>query len=352
MASKLKIGLVGAGDIGRVHAQSYQRLDDVELVVARGRDPSRADALAADVGASVADNYEALLADDSIDAVDLCVPNDLHAQYALAAARAGKPTLCEKPIALTLADAEQVVEAFVKNGIPLMIAHVLRFWPEYERGHDLIASGSLGAIQAFSARRMLSLLQAVEGAEGWRRAAQRTGGAALDLQIHDIDFILWTFGMPQRVVARGARSEYGSWDHVYTLLDYTGGPAVGIESSFMLKGDPVVMDYRAVGERASLAFSFLATDFAMHDLHSGDERTSAERPASLVKYQGGQRDEIVMQQPEDPVSLAFDNELRAFVRLVRGDRTVRVPTPAESVNALRVALASLESCETGKIVEL
>lgn len=353
MASRIKIGLVGAGDIGRVHAQAYQRLPDVDLVVARGRNPSKADALARSLGAGLADSVDALLADDSIDAVDLCVPNDLHCPLALAAARAGKATLCEKPIALTLADAEQIVEAFERDSIPLMIAHVVRFWPEYAQAREMITAGDLGDIQAFSARRLISLLQSVEGAEGWRHAPQRNGGAALDLQIHDIDFALWTFGLPRRVVARGVRSEFGSFDHVYTLLEYADGLVVGIESSFLLKGDPVVIDFRAVGRAASLAFSFVSGDFAMHGLDGGgDAEPSRAGPASLVRYSGGRGAEVIREQAEDPVSLAFENEVRAFVQLVRGDQVAGVPTPRESLDALRVALASLESCETGKAIAL
>ena len=352
MAGTVKIGLVGAGDIGRVHALAYANLTDVELVVAKGRNPANAEKLAADVGATVADGYAVVLADESIDAVDLCVPNDLHLEFALAAAHAGKATLCEKPIALTLPDAERIVEAFGARDVPLMVAHVLRFWPEYATGRDIIRRGGLGAVRAFSARRMLSLLRAVEGAEGWRRAAQRTGGAALDLQIHDIDFVLWTFGMPQHVVARGAKSEYGSWDHVYTLLDYDEGPTVSIESSFMLNGDPVTIDYRAVGDDASLAFAFIETDFAMHDMHTDKTEQSRKHAASLVKYQWGRATETLHEQPDDPIMNAFENEMRAFVKLVRGEKDTDIPGPQQAVDALRVSLASLESCKTGKPITL
>ena len=352
MASRLKIGLVGAGDIGRIHAQAYQRLGDVDLIVAKGRDPQKAASLANDMGATVAANYEALLADDSIDAIDLCIPNDLHHQYARAAARVGKPTLCEKPIAMSLAEGEEMIEAFDKAGAPLMVAHVLRFWPEYAEARDLIARGELGRIHTLSARRMLSLLKAVQGAEGWRRDANRMGGAAIDLQIHDIDYALWLFGLPATVFSRGVRSEYGSFDHVYTLLGYDDGLTVGIESSYMLKGNPVVMDFRAVGEKASLEFSFIATDFAMHDMHTDAAGAPSRRPPSLLRYEWGRDAQALCEQSDDPIAAAFDNQARAFTGLVRSDAAVQVPAASEALDALRVAIASLESCETGRPVEI
>ncbi len=352
MSRRVKIGLVGTGDIGRLHAQSLRKLPDVELVIAQGRNPDKARQLAGEMGAGLAQNYEAMLKDGSVDAVDLCVPNDLHHEYALAAAGAGKPTLCEKPIALSLEDAREMIEAFETSGTPLMVAHVLRFWPEYAMGRKIIADGSLGKVRSFSARRMLSLLLAVGGSDGWRRSAQRSGGAVLDLQVHDLDYILWLFGQPKGVYSRGVRSEYGSFDHVNTILDYGSDLIVSVESSFLLKGNPVVMDYRAIGDEGSLEFSFIESDFAMHDMHLDRPGQKKSNPPSLVRYRWGRKAEVLAQQPADTVSVAFENEMKAFVGLVRGEKDPAVSHPREALEALRVALASQKSCETGRPIEL
>ena len=188
--------------------------------------------------AAVYDSYDQMLDDERVIAVDICVPNDLHRPFVEQAASAGKHVICEKPIALTSADGREMLSACRRNGVQLHVAHILRFWPEYVQMRDLLRSNQLGGCRAVSMRRMLSLLANVSGAEDWRRKPERAGGAAIDLQIHDIDFLLWTFGMPRTVYCAAARSPEGGLDHVFTVLTYTSGLCAAIEASFLLQGDP------------------------------------------------------------------------------------------------------------------
>lgn len=353
MSGPVRIALVGTGDIGRIHAKALASIEGVELVIVKGKNSQRAEELASDLGASLLEDFDTLLADPSIDGVSLCVPNDLHPSLTISLLESGKSVLCEKPIALSLSEAEAMVEAGEKSGAGWMVGHVVRYWPDYIKTRDLILGGDVGSIQTFTARRLVPLLNAVQGEEGWRHAADRSGGAVLDLMIHDIDFVLWVFGMPDRVVGRGVKSHTGAFDHVFGLLEYDNGPIVEIESSFMMSGNPVVMDFRANGEKGSIEFSFVESDFSMHDIHS-DETENGSRPAheSLTLYRWGQPKEVLCVQPEDPISLIFDRELRHFVDCVRSGDVTKFPTPWESVDALRVALAVRESCETGRVVEV
>ena len=238
----IRLGIAGTGDIAALHAAGA-RAAGLELGVAAGHDSQRARALAEEHGARLYESYEALLADPAVDAVDLCVPNHRHRPFAEAAFAAGKHVLCEKPIALTLEDADAMIDAARRAGKTLMVAHALRYWPEYRLTHDLYRRGELGDGGWLSARRLTSVLYATQGAQGWRADPARAGGAALDLQIHDLDFVCWLFGPPQTVFAHGLRlaggvaagagpqasAPGGGWEHLATTLRYADGRGATVE---------------------------------------------------------------------------------------------------------------------------
>lgn len=348
-AGPTTIALLGTGDIGRLHATAITTTPGLELAVTSGRDPTAAAELAASHGARLLPSEADMLGDDSIAAVDICVPNHLHEQYVVRALEAGKHVLCEKPIALTLDAAERMRAAATAADRILMIGTTLRYWPCYRAAHERLA-GVREQVRSFSARRMLSLLRAVQGAQGWRHDSHRSGGAALDLQVHDIDFALWTFGHPTSVVSRGVRSRGGAWDHLWTLLSYPD-LVVSIEASFLLQGDPVTMDFRALTEDASLAFSYQPAEFAMHGIAS-DEPSAAPTTSMLCEYRWGQPAAVLARDPADPVAAALADELAAFGAAVRTGDTNGIPTADEAIATLRVALASVESCETGEAIQV
>ena len=140
-----------------------------------------------------------LLADPAVDLVDLCVPNDEHARLAIRALEAGKHVLVEKPIALTTADADAMVAAARASGKLLMVAHVLPFFPEFAFAAEAVASGAIRALRAAHLKRVICR-------PDWSRGiadADRSGGPAIDLHIHDTHFIGLVCGVPQAVHSRG-----------------------------------------------------------------------------------------------------------------------------------------------------
>jgi predicted dehydrogenase len=349
----IRIGLVGLGDIGRLHAKALHACEGVQLCVCRGRNPGRAEALAQELGAVLYESFNALLDDPRVAGVDVCVPNDLHRPYVERAAAKGKHVLCEKPIALALDDAVAMVEACRRAGVHLMIAHVLRFWPEYVRLRELLRSESLGRCLAVTMRRMLSLLASVPGEAGWRRDPGRMGGAVLDLQIHDLDFLRWTFGMPERVYCAGSRDAGGGLNHVFSILHWPSGLSALVEGSYLLQGDPMVFTAKAVCERGSLDYGLNLQSFEMHELDGKDAgRTASDGPATLVCYRTGEPPEAVMNQEADVLGGAFAREVACFADLVRGRDRDDAPPVDEALDALRIALACKESAGRGEPVRL
>jgi UDP-N-acetylglucosamine 3-dehydrogenase len=349
MNKTVRIGLVGIGEIAHVHAQAYAGLENVKLVAVCGTRPENARQLAAEFGTALSESYAALLSDPSVAAVDICVPNHLHPEYALQAVRAGKHVLCEKPIALKLEDGEAMVDEARRAGVHLVAAHVWRAWPEVQITRSAVRSGRLGRPLLVSGRRMISLLAGTQGAQGWRHDPARSGGAVIDMQIHDIDFFCWLFGRPVSVFAQGLRSPDGGINHVLTLLDYPEGQRAFVEASFMMPGNPLDIQFHVLGDQASIEYAYKPESMLLHGLSS---RASGEVEPSLVLYQAGKDPEPLYTPREDSFVVAMRGQLRSFAECVQTGRPPDLATGRDALLALEVALASRTSIEQGIVVKL
>lgn len=348
MTRPVNIALVGAGEIGAVHAQAHAAAPANRLCAIYDVHPEQARPLADRAGATVAPSLDAVLGDPGIEAVDLCVPNHLHRELTVRALEAGKHVLCEKPIALTLDDADAMLAAAARSNRFLMIGHALRFSPEYLAAKKAVEDGRIGEPLLMSGRRMISLLAGTPGADGWRRDPVRSGGAVLDMQIHDLDAFCWLLGQPESVVARGVRSPDGAWNHVFTTVDLAGGRKGFVEASFMLQGNPLDIQCHILGSAGSVAYRYSPGAFALHGARS---ETPTKGP-SLWLYQWGKEPVGLYTPEQESFAIGMRDEMAYFAECVRtGTPPCRAPA-ADSRRALALALASRESCETGRPVDV
>ena len=229
----LRVALIGCGGISGAHAAAYRRLGaDVARVTATA-DTARhlADQRAAEVGAGFSSaDYHAAIARGDVDAVDICLPHHLHAEVAIAAARAGKHILVEKPMACTMAECRAMVQAADTAGVTLMVAQVQRYMPSYRGVRRLCASGELGTIRAV---RFDSMQNAPDflPPEHWLFDGRLAGGGiVISVSVHRIDLVRFLIGDVRRVLAvthRGAGPyAAGAEDYAAALLEFTSG-AIG-----------------------------------------------------------------------------------------------------------------------------
>src|SRR5512145_2441470 len=203
----IKIGIVGMGGMGWNHVSQYLKLPGVQVMAMADAAPERLEAREkvkinlngeeTPVDFSHVARYpgaEELIAEADVDVVDICLPTDLHASCAIQALEAGKHVLCEKPMALTASDADQMIAAAYTAGRQLMIAHCLRFWPEYQFLRQCIADRRYGRLLSLNMWRMGG--HPSWAARGWFADPARSGGMALDLHIHDVDFANAVLGRP------------------------------------------------------------------------------------------------------------------------------------------------------------
>ena len=203
----IRVGIVGFGFMGRTHLECYRANDACEVTTVVTRDPLRRQGKPVGLGnlpvgtnpldvrgLEFRDHWQDLVNDTSIDLIDICAPTDLHAPIAIAALGAGKHVLVEKPMARTADDAAAMVEAARKAGRILHVGHVLHYWGQYVEAAHLAARTDLGRLRSARFERFGG--RPAWSADNWLANPARSGGAVLDMGIHDIDAALWMFGPP------------------------------------------------------------------------------------------------------------------------------------------------------------
>jgi len=304
-------------------------MSDVELYF-HDRSAERAESFQTAHEAIAKDDFEALIA--AVDVVDVCLPTDLHHEAGMKAIAAGRAVFMEKPLSRDIRSAIELADAAERAGVPLMPGQVVRFFPEFRTGRDMVVRGAIGKPAAARTRRGG---KAPMGSQGWFMDHARSGGILLDLAIHDFDWLRWTLGEVKSLYSRSVAAKTGSGpDYALTTLTFENGCVAHVESTWM---DPN-------GFRAS--YEIAGSDGLVHF-------DSREQPALRIKTsaeEGAGPDHLsVAETPLAPTDDPYYLELRAFLDAV-GQRRVPPVTAYDGVAALSIALAALESATTDRVV--
>lgn len=326
----MKIAVLGLGFMGSTHLKALKNIPNAEIAAVASADEKK---LAGDLSSiqgnlggpgevfdfsSVARyrNWEEAVADPHVEAVDVCLPTDLHAAASLAALRAGKHVIVEKPMALDGATADEMVTEARKSGRILMAAQVLRFFPDYLVASRKVRSQELGRIHSAMFRRRC----AAPGWSQWLGDAARSGGGVFDLLIHDVDMVLQMFGSPLAVTASGHEDMGRGIDVIFAQFHYGDGKTVIVSGGWHHpKAYPFSMDFTIVGEEATLEYS------------------SAVRP--LTQYSAEGQEHAL----EVPTHDGYQAELEYFLECAATGKQPDLCSPAESAAAVKLAIAMVES---------
>lgn len=225
----LRIGIVGAGFMGSTHAAGWAKTQG-QLVGIHALNEEQMYKLAAQYHIRAYPNFDALLAD--VDVIDICTPTYLHHEMVLHAAAAGKQIICEKPLALTVGQAREMVNAAEQAGVRLLVAHVVRFFPEYAQAKSIVERGEIGRVAVIRLTRCS--FQPKSTADNWFLDPAKSGGMMLDLMIHDFDYARWVGGEVLSVFARSVRSRNpeSPIDYGLVVLRHKNGTLSNIEGGW------------------------------------------------------------------------------------------------------------------------
>ena len=335
----MKIGLVGTGLMGTMHAAAWVAAG-ATLAGCLAETETEAARLAEQYGARVFPSLAALLA--AVDVVDLCTPTHLHAEMVLAAAQAGRHVVCEKPLARTVDQARAAVAACRRAGVQLLVAQVVRYFPEYALAKAQVDSGHIGrpavlrlARCGFRPRRPTA---------NWFVDEEKSGGLILDLMIHDFDYARWVAGEVESVYCRLTPPG----DYALALLTHRGAASGNERNPFRIHSGAL--------SHVAAAWAYPPPVFRTRLEIAGD--------AGLIEFDSHLASPIesLLQQPAGdlpavgvPASPLRENpyelEIKEFYHALKNGAPARV-TAEDGLMAVVIAHAAIESARTGRAVHV
>lgn len=337
----LRVGIVGFGFMGRMHYAQWNGLEGAEVVAICDANPNivedtkkavgNIEGAAEDIDFSSVElysDYNKFIAESDLDAISLTLPTFLHPMFTIKALEAGIHVLCEKPMALTVDECRHMVTAAAQTGKVLMIGHCVRFWPEYAKAKEIVDSGKYGKVVAGTFQRLGTA--PTWGEDNWFSDDSRSGGVALDLHIHDTDYVQYLFGVPKEVFSRQAKAPGGGAIHIATQYIYDDDKVITAEGGWgMSPSFGFEMSFNIVLEKATIVYD------------------CTREPAFKVCPADG--DSFT---PEVSKGDGYSIEIAHFAELAGGKELPAVITLADSLNSVKIVLAEKDSADKNEIIVL
>jgi len=337
----LRVGVVGMGFIGQVHAKGYQTTEGATLAAVCDADEAKLkpkNEAAGDIaglgtpldltGVQLYTDFDRMVDEANLDAVSIALPTPMHADFTIKALEAGLGVLCEKPMALDVSQCEEMIAAAQSSGKILQIAHCIRFWPQYAMTKEIIDSGKYGKVKAATFRRVGALPGWSH--DSWLLDPSQSGGALVDLHIHDSDYVQYVFGMPKSVYTRATNGAGGDFDHIVTQYIYDDNLVVAAEGSWLMSpGFGFEMSFCIILEKATIIFD-----------------NTREPTFRVCPFDGD------VFTPEVETGDGWGLQIVHFVKAVSGQRVPQITTPADSLNSVKLVQAERQSAQTGKEVAI
>ena len=327
----IKVGLIGCGFMGGMHAACYGALAPLGVKVTAVADvrPAFAAKLADENTAIYATGME-LIEQADVDVVDICLPTHLHTAHAVAAMKAGKHVFVEKPICMDEGEMELLLATELETGVKVQVGQVIRQWTEYMWLKETVDSGVYGKVLHGQFRRLSSL--PTWAWENWLHQVDKSGGVAVDMHVHDVDFVRYILGEPDTVKAQAYRDENGVIQQINALFSYGSHVSVSVEAGWNYPADfPFTADFRVKFEKATVVN-------AGGTLTVYPNAGGAEIPKLAEEFQG---DNDI---GGNISSLGgYYNELKYFVEGLQGKNDLSVATVAEAIASVKLVKREIEA---------
>ena len=323
----LRVGLIGCGFMGAMHANCYKNIEGVELVALADLRPEKAEELAKGTNAMIFGDGKDLIANADVDVIDICLPTYLHAEYAMLAMEKVKYVFVEKPVALTKEEGEKMLAKSRETGAEVQVGQVIRFWDEYVELRKIVESGAYGKVVNANFRRLSP--RPTWGWDNWLLDAARSGGAGQDLHIHDVDLVLSLFGEPKSFyTVKSSGGEANSY--VNTLMQYDD-LVVGVEGTWDLPGShPFEATFRVVFEKAVVENA--GGKLMLYTADGASEIKIEKKELAGEAYKGGNVSDLG----------GYYNELVYFCQRAAKGEKIEQATLCDGVSSLAFVLKELQ----------
>lgn len=326
----IRVGLIGCGFMGGMHAACYSALENLGVKVTAVADvrPEYAQKLAS--GAEIYATGMELIENADVDVVDVCLPTHLHASHAVAAMKAGKHVFVEKPIAFTDGDMALILKTEAETGVKVQVGQVIRQWSEYVWLKKAVVSGEFGAVKHAMFRRLSARPEWAW--EDWLHDVQKSGGVAVDMHVHDVDFVRYILGEPDVVKAHAHRDAAGVIQQINAVYGYGNDVSVSVESGWDYPADfPFTADFRVKFEKATVlggggAVTVYPVGGSAYSAELAEEFQGDNDIGGNVSSLGG-----------------YYNELKYFVEGLQGKNDLSVATVSEAVKSVQLVKREIEA---------
>ena len=319
----LDVAVLGTGWAGATHLNAFAKNPATNVAAVFGVPLEQAEQVAARHNCAAYDDFDKMVSQHRLDVIDICLPTFLHKEYFARCLAQDAHIVCEKPLALTHAEAEAIGDMAAGHPQKIMIAYTMRFFRPYEVAKRLIDSRKYGQVKSVFLSRLCPMPQGAP----WREDAARSGGGILDLHIHDMDLAYWFLGMPERVDAVGSCVEgTDNWAQAFITFGYPQQHVVIEATQNLPQCAPYAMGYRIHFDRATLAYSYTAPEQATSDLEprfGGDLR--------VYEHEADTGEPIAF-EAHSP----YESEIDYFVDCVVHDRPIDKGSVADAVAGLRL----------------
>ncbi len=320
--SSLKVAILGAGYMGQVHAKSWSKIPYIEVKLVYSRTLEKAKKLAEKYSAEYTASWKEAVSRSDIDIVDICLPTFLHKDVAIEALSREKHVLLEKPMAVNLEEAYEIIEAAKRSKAKIMVAHCLRFFPEYSKIKRKVDEGVLGEV--FSVRAFRQSSFPAWGSEAWFKDPEKSATFFADLLIHDFDYIRWLISAePKRIVARFIPRPVHSFvrpaDYGVAKIFFENKVVAHVEGGWAMPNSWIfTMAIEVYGEKGVLEYNSVSS-----------------LPLLIYKHEG-----IEPARPD--LSLGYELEIKHFAECVDKNKEPAV-TLFDAYKALEMSLAAYKS---------
>jgi len=326
----IKVGLIGCGFMGGMHSACYAALAGLGVKVTAVADVRREYAENLANGAEIYATGMELIEKADVDVIDVCLPTHLHAAHAVAAMKAGKNVFVEKPIAFKDEDMELILKTEKETGAKVQVGQVIRQWTEYVWLKKAVDAGTFGKIQHAMFRRLSSRPEWAW--EGWLHQVDKSGGVAVDMHVHDVDFVRYILGEPDVVKAHAHRDAEGVIQQINAVYGYGDKVSVAVESGWDYPADfPFAADFRVKFEKATViggggVVNVYPLGGAAYQAELEEEFQGDNEIGGNISSLGG-----------------YYNELKYFVEGLQGKNDLSVATVSEAIKSVQLVKREVEA---------